>query len=134
MHRAIERDRQRCFRVSSGQLAIYSKRRRDRPEWRSWAAPAERSSLHQSRNLYSQWDADKGQPLLANEVARQIWYILDTAIAQYYPNVQNIVLVGGDNTIPFFRVPDETQIANEGDYYSQLNANGALQHQRRRGE
>ena len=76
--------------------------------------------------LYNQWDSDTGQPLLANEVARQIRYIIDTAIAQYYPNVENIVLVGGDNAIPFFRVPDETKISNEGDYYSQLTSAGAL--------
>src|SRR6185295_2169157 len=50
----------------------------------------------------------------------------DAAITNYYPNVQNIVLVGGDYAIPFFRVPDETKISNEGDYYSQLTAANAL--------
>ncbi|HEU5098836.1 MAG TPA: hypothetical protein VFU22_07455, partial [Roseiflexaceae bacterium] len=76
--------------------------------------------------LHNQWAGDKGQPLLANEVARQIWYVIDTAIGQYYPNVENIVLIGGDNIIPFFRVPDETKIGNEGDYYSLLTSAGAL--------
>ena len=36
------------------------------------------------------------------------------------------MLVGGDNAIPFFRVPDETKISNESDYYSQLTSAGAL--------
>ena len=30
------------------------------------------------------------------------------------------MIVGGDNIIPFYRVPDETMIANEGDYAQQL--------------
>lgn len=47
-----------------------------------------------------------------------------------YPNVRNIVLVGGDEIIPFFRLPDLTTIANEADYLDYLktidpNTNGA---------
>jgi hypothetical protein len=86
--------------------------------------------------LYDQWDpqlpsisqvsSSYGQPLLANEVAQQIWYILDRAITDYYTGTTDLVLVGGDNIIPQYRIPDETAIANEGDYYNELNATGAL--------
>ena len=72
--------------------------------------------------LYRQWDAAPNQPLYANEVARQIWYIVERAVTSYYPNVDNIVIVGGDTIIPFYRVPDQTAISNESDYYSQLLA------------
>ncbi|WP_322816610.1 peptidase [Chloroflexus sp.] len=46
-----------------------------------------------------------------------------------YPNVRNIVLIGGDEIIPFFRLPDLTTIANEADYLDYLktidqNTNG----------
>ncbi|WP_245668837.1 peptidase [Chloroflexus islandicus] len=37
-----------------------------------------------------------------------------------YPNVRNIVLVGSDEIIPFFRLPDLTTIANEADYLEYL--------------
>ncbi len=36
------------------------------------------------------------------------------------PNLRNIVLVGGDEIIPFFRLPDLTTIANEADYLAYL--------------
>ncbi|PMP86832.1 MAG: peptidase, partial [Chloroflexus aggregans] len=37
-----------------------------------------------------------------------------------YPNVRNIVLIGSDEIIPFFRLPDLTTIANEADYLKYL--------------
>ena len=110
-------------------MPTYSQRRGDRSRRQVAGSPTRPVPTRRCTNLdalYSQWNTDKGQPLLANEVARQIWYILDAAIANYYPNVENIVLVGGDYVIPFFRVPDETKISNEGDYYSQLTSAGAL--------
>ncbi|NNJ11607.1 peptidase [Chloroflexales bacterium ZM16-3] len=39
-----------------------------------------------------------------------------------FPNVKYIVLVGGDNLIPFFRTPDLTTIANEADYAAYLKS------------
>ncbi len=39
-----------------------------------------------------------------------------------FPNVKHIVLVGGDNVLPFFRVPDLTTIANESDYAAYLKS------------
>ncbi|GAB4425320.1 MAG: peptidase [Chloroflexi bacterium OHK40] len=37
-----------------------------------------------------------------------------------FPNVRNVVLVGGDEVLPFFRLPDLTTIANEADYAAYL--------------
>ncbi len=71
-------------------------------------------------SLYKEWDVNPHQPLLANEVAQQIWFILNNAIEQHYPNVTDVVIVGGDDVIPFYRAPDETLISNESDYYNQL--------------
>jgi hypothetical protein len=76
--------------------------------------------------LCSQWAAALDQPLLANEVAQQIWYFIDGAIKNYYPNVRNIVIVGGDTIIPFYRIPDETDVANESTYYQELVAAGGF--------
>jgi hypothetical protein len=62
---------------------------------------------------------------LANPVAQQIWNVLDRALTSYYP-AANLVLVGGDDIIPFYRIPDETLRSHEGDYYAQLKATGKL--------
>ncbi|MEF3273927.1 MAG: peptidase [Chloroflexus sp.] len=37
-----------------------------------------------------------------------------------YPNVRHIVLIGSDEIIPFFRLPDLTTIANEAEYLNYL--------------
>ena len=70
--------------------------------------------------LYNQWDGAPPQPLLSNEVAQQLWYVLDYALTQVYTGTTSIVLVGGDDLLPFYRVPDETDLANESDYYYDL--------------
>jgi predicted outer membrane repeat protein len=83
------------------------------------------ADLNHLKNLYGAWDAEPGQPLLANEVARQIHNILDHAIARYYPNVTSLVVVGGDKIIPFYRTPDEMDFGPESDYRTELR--GSLQ-------
>ena len=80
-------------------------------------------------SLYTAWDSsteNRRNPLLANELAQQIWYVLDRAITNYYTGTTDIVLVGGDDIIPFYRVPDEVPLANESDYYTSLKRNGAI--------
>ncbi|HMQ32665.1 MAG TPA: peptidase, partial [Chloroflexaceae bacterium] len=45
------------------------------------------------------------------------------------PNVRNVVLVGGDEVIPFYRLPDLTEIANEAeyaDYLRSISGNGIV--------
>ena len=85
-------------------------------------APISYGDVDRLANLYSEWDNNPTQPLYANEVAQQIWYIVERAIRDYYPSVENIVIVGGDDVIPFYRVPDETTLANEAEYDAQLRA------------
>ncbi|MDQ1446601.1 MAG: hypothetical protein QOI20_3065 [Acidimicrobiaceae bacterium] len=64
---------------------------------------------------YSAWDAAPCSPESANAVFTSIASIVDTVRAQR-PTLKNIVVVGGDDIIPFARVADYTQISNESDY------------------
>ncbi|WP_129675735.1 peptidase [Candidatus Chloroploca sp. Khr17] len=96
-----------------------------------------RASTATITDVYDLWDANQGNPLYASYVAGLIDNLIEAATqttsitntnAEFYygnaaedaritfPNVRNIVLIGGDNIVPFFRVPDLTTIANEADY------------------
>jgi len=75
--------------------------------------------------LYNQWDAAADQPLLANEVAKQLRTILISTIRTYFPNTTDVVLVGGDDVLPFYRVPDENSYGNEQGYLAGLKAIGS---------
>ncbi|MEP7190041.1 MAG: hypothetical protein ABI901_12690, partial [Roseiflexaceae bacterium] len=78
---------------------------------------------------YAAWDSsteNRRNPLQANELAQQLWYVLDRAITNYYTGTSDIVLVGGDDIIPFYRVPDEVPLANESAYYTTLKRDGVL--------
>jgi Peptidase family C25 len=79
-------------------------------------------------NLYAAWDqaAHRPMPSYANQVAQQIRAILNRAITSYYTGTTDIVLIGGDEIIPFYRAPDETAIAPESDYYRELLTTNAL--------
>ncbi|MDQ2998330.1 MAG: right-handed parallel beta-helix repeat-containing protein, partial [Chloroflexota bacterium] len=78
---------------------------------------------------YAAWDSsteNRRNPLQANELAQQLWYVLDRAITNYYTGTSDIVLVGDDAIIPFYRVPDEVPLANESAYYTTLKRDGVL--------
>jgi parallel beta helix pectate lyase-like protein len=78
---------------------------------------------------YMAWDSNansRRNPLQANELAQQIWYVLDRAVTNYYTGTTDIVLVGGDDIIPFYRVPDEVPLANESAYYNNLKRSGVI--------
>ncbi|NTU80907.1 MAG: peptidase [Chloroflexales bacterium] len=103
-------------------------------------------------DVYRLWDSNRGNPLYANYVAGLIDHVIEAATtdgvsgpgttraeADFYigteiqpiafPNLRNIVLVGGDDSLPFYRVPDLTTIANEADYATYLKsveANGII--------
>ncbi len=70
---------------------------------------------------YDAWDASPCSPALANAVVEEIGDYLDTLEAGA-PNVAYKVVVGGDDIVPFARMPDETQIANERTYREALGA------------
>jgi hypothetical protein len=68
-------------------------------------------------DTYAIWDAAPGNPLAANYVAASIKSVIyNRALA--YPNVQYVVLVGGDRIIPHRRIRDEAIVANERTYAS----------------
>jgi hypothetical protein len=82
-------------------------------------------------NAYALWDSDPTNPFYANYVA-QIYNSVVTAAAvrnpssgsgpPLYPNIEYIVLVGGDEVIPFYRVPDLATVANQREYLPYLDA------------
>lgn len=77
-------------------------------------------------NLYAQWDRNPTSVEAANLVAAQLYAIIEATISDYYPNVANLVMVGDDTTIPFYRVPDETALGNEAEYAGQLRELGVI--------
>jgi hypothetical protein len=64
---------------------------------------------------YQNWDNNPGNPQQANNVARNIKALLYTQY-QAYPNLKYLVIVGGDQIIPFRRIQDKTLVANERTY------------------
>ncbi len=80
---------------------------------------------------YNLWDSDPSNPFYANYVASTFDALLTAATLRnpsdgtgppLYPNTEYIVLVGGDEIIPFYRVPDLAFVANEGEYLPYLSA------------
>jgi len=64
---------------------------------------------------YAAWDADACTPEAANVVAQAIKALLDSWLDSH-PSIKYLVVVGGDNIIPFWRVPDILAIADESHY------------------
>ncbi|HYM14739.1 MAG TPA: C25 family cysteine peptidase [Dehalococcoidia bacterium] len=74
------------------------------------------------------WDANPCSPVAANDAVTAINAVVD-GYRGSLPNLQNIVIVGSDDVIPFARVPDLTHISNESDYTNDalaVNGNNAL--------
>jgi WD40-like Beta Propeller Repeat/Peptidase family C25 len=67
---------------------------------------------------YGAWDANPCSPAAANRVVSEIGRLLDGLEPA---NLRYKVIVGGDDQIPFARVPDETLIANESTYAQSLS-------------
>ena len=64
---------------------------------------------------YSTWDSQLDNPLAANYVAVSIKALL-YSLAQAYPNLKYLVLVGDDRVIPQRRIQDVALVANERHY------------------
>ena len=64
---------------------------------------------------YSSWNADPCSVDAANGVVAAISAVVDQ-IRLEYPTVQNLVIVGADDQIPFARLADGTTQSNERDY------------------
>ena len=103
-HRHVDADEQADDARCAQRRGRLGRPRRDRP-----GCPA----------AYNAWDASPCSPELANNVVRAIGSYLDTLQASA-PNLKYIVVVGGDDIVPFARVPDNTEIANERTYRESL--------------
>ncbi len=71
------------------------------------------------RAAYSEWDDDPCEPERANDVVRAAVAVADT-YTQALPELRFVVIVGDDNIVPSYRVPDLTTLANQRDYYPEL--------------
>ena len=71
---------------------------------------------------YTTWNADPCDADAANAVANTIADSVQQ-LKQAHPTIKYVVFAGGDDLIPFFRVPDLTRIANETGFASQFGAN-----------
>ena len=71
---------------------------------------------------YDAWDAHPCDPALANAVATTIAGVADS-IRATHPGVKFLVNVGGDDIVPFFRIPDNTTLTNESGYATVFGGN-----------
>jgi CSLREA domain-containing protein len=68
-----------------------------------------------AQDLYDTWDSNPCDPSSANAVANAIADEVDAIVAAR-PNVKYVVFGGGDDQIPFFRLPDLSLLANESGF------------------
>ena len=74
---------------------------------------------------YGLWTENITNPVHANLLAATIKAML-AVTRTAYPNLENVLIVGDDDIVPFRRIPDETGLANEGSYASYLPSETAL--------
>jgi CSLREA domain-containing protein len=74
------------------------------------------------QGLYNTWDTNPCDPNAANAVANAIANEVN-AIKAARPSVSYLVFGGGDDQIPFFRLPDLSLIANESGFATQFGPN-----------
>ena len=94
----------------------------DETQWQAFLADLVAVADHDSvqgdivsvdRTIYDNWDTNPCSIDAANSVAAQI---RDIAEGPVYGGVDNVVLVGNDQVIPYRRYQDHTIIGNESDY------------------
>ena len=81
-----------------------------------------------AQSQYNAWDANPCDVNAANAVANTIANEI-TAVKLARPSLKYVVFAGGDDQIPFFRIPDLSLIANEAGFAGQFSNNeyyGAL--------
>jgi hypothetical protein len=76
-------------------------------------------------DAYDAWDANRSSPQAANDVASAIASLIDDYRA-VRPDIENVVLVGDDGLVPFFRVADRTTLSPEVTYASAFEGNNEL--------
>jgi Tol biopolymer transport system component len=81
-----------------------------------------------AQTQYNAWDANPCSVDAANNIANVIANEI-TAVKAARPSLKYVVFAGGDDQIPFFRIPDLSRIANETGFAGQFSQNeyyGAL--------
>ena len=76
-------------------------------------------------SAYAAWNLCPSDPAKANAVTKAIADVLDTRRATY-KNVEYIVLVGGDDALPFWRLDDLTTLSTENGYAETFPSASAL--------
>lgn len=79
----------------------------------------------QVRQRYQQWDADPASWQAANDVATATKGLIDQ-YTDAYPTLRYLVLVGGDEIIPFYRVADQNPTQWHERRYSSAVPNGTV--------
>ena len=79
-------------------------------------------SLSGVSSLYDTWDANPCNPDSANAIANAIADEVNRIVA-LRPSVKYVVFGGGDDQIPFFRLPDLSLVANESGFAGQFAPN-----------
>jgi Tol biopolymer transport system component/uncharacterized protein YjbI with pentapeptide repeats len=74
------------------------------------------------QGLYDTWDSNPCDPGAANDVANAIADEVNAIVAAR-PSVKYVVFGGGDDQIPFFRLPDLSLVANENGFADQFSPN-----------
>jgi hypothetical protein len=93
-----------------------------RPEVAGAILPVE--SDNAAAVAYSNWDAAPCDVSAANAVVSAINNLVDARIPAGSPqraSLQNIVLVGGDDIVPFARLDDDTSYSNEVEYAADIS-------------
>jgi hypothetical protein len=68
------------------------------------------------QGAYGAWNANYCNVQAANSVASAIRDLIQGYVDDSINDIQYVVIAGSDEIIPFYRVPDEVQIANERDF------------------
>lgn len=74
---------------------------------------------------YSGWDESPCDADAANAVVAAVNVAVDAVRANSAVGLQNVVLVGGDEIVPFYRAPDPTLRWNERHYAADLHETGS---------
>ena len=76
---------------------------------------------------YRSWESgtNRCDPLAARAVSSAIATELDSVLATN-PQIRNVVIIGGDDIVPFGRVADTTRVANEREFAAELSGNNEL--------
>ncbi len=81
---------------------------------RSWGKVVDVAGDPRVGQLKTQAAANSSCPYATNLVAEEIKSIVDSY--RNNPNLRYVVIVGGDDVIPFFRYPDESLLGQESGY------------------